>query len=186
MPLPGIAYPIHHMPGCAGAAYQAVRGADRPLCALVAALAAHFQGGTMRGEMTGFSDDDVLHPDAFAAFHQAAADHPEQEAWLGHAEVVEADGDGWRRLTMLRAAANDLDCRADGLQVCVRKRALERLEPDVWPEDPGVASHADGVFLSRLGAATTIHPLDFVVGRRRLTPQSVFTKPGEWNGPVGI
>ncbi len=71
MTLPGLAYPIFHHPGCAGAAYQAVRGADRPVCAFTAAFASlgNDHAAPLRGEATGLNRLDTI-----ALFEAACAE----------------------------------------------------------------------------------------------------------------
>ncbi len=149
-----------------------------------------FRRGLVKGGLVTFlSDDDVYAPDAFARFVKAA--ERGGDAWYGHAEVLEAAGSDWRTVARLEAKAVggvggiDLDCLADGMQVCVRRSALAAFgSHHYWPECKEDATHADGVFLSRLGKHCAIQPLDFLAGYRRITPDSAFTRPGEWNGPA--
>jgi spore maturation protein CgeD len=150
-------------------------------CMQSMAINSCFQRGLVHGDLVTFlSDDDLYEPDAFYQFAETAWHNPLQHAWYGHASLWKQVGSfSYERVGDLRADAiggadyTDLDCKADGMQVCARRSVLD---VTLWPVDIEFAGHADGVFLSMLGKRCPIHPLDFHVGSHRHTRDSTFSK----------
>lgn len=138
-----------------------------------------FRRGLVRGDLAVYlSDDQVYDPGAFAAFAAAAHERPGESAWYGRCQVTDAGEGGEASLGELPwgevydGGNSPLD-RMDGMQVC--HRTSVRVP---WPEDPAQAYHADGLFLKALAREAPLTPLDFLVGRHRHTPLSLFTRPG--------
>jgi hypothetical protein len=50
---------------------------------------------------------------------------------------------------------------------------LEHLE-DYWPDGLDTASHADGVFMDKVGKICYIYPIPVKIGQNRRTPISVY------------
>lgn len=148
------------------------------ICLQARAINECFRHGLVRGELVCYlSDDDVYGIGIFAAWMEAAANHPDQLAWYGSAERWEVRPEGQVHVGELPTVGVgglgvSLDNLIDGMQVC--HRAGLRLE---WPEAIETASHADGVFIDRIGAVAAIHPVTANVGRHRHTPASTFTRP---------
>lgn len=71
-----------------------------------------------------------------------------------------------------------LDCKVDYLQFCHAAAILERYREvykttEYHSEDKRDASHADGIFMERIGSLTMVHPIDKVLSMNRRTVQSV-------------
>jgi hypothetical protein len=47
-------------------------------------------------------------------------------------------------------------------------------DPEYWPEDKATESHADGLFMERIGAQVPIYPIDIKVSQNRRTPRSTY------------
>jgi hypothetical protein len=137
--------------------------------------------GKVRGDLICFlSDDDVYAPGAFSQWIDAARKHPEQSAWVAPMEVCNMDADGvlhtlyYLPRPKLTRPVRQLDCKADGGQVCVRTAIC----PD-WPLDKADQWHGDGIWLDRIGERCEIHPLPEACGVHRHTPISTFTRREE-------
>ncbi len=123
------------------------------------------------------SDDDLYLPNAFAAWLERARNSPDEAAWFGIADCWEVNVDrSETNLGVLAAeAGTSLRGQIDGMQVACRRTVLADVS---WPEEEDLESRrwADGVFLDRLQAVTTVHPLAVKVGQHRHTPLSTFSR----------
>ncbi len=134
-----------------------------------------FRRGLVLGDLACYlCDDDVYDPGAFAAWLMAARANPVQSAWHGRADRCEVRGGAEVKVGELHTwpVGTDLDCKADGMQVCHRTSVYVP-----WPEERALAWHTDGLWMSALGKRTPIHPLPVTVGRHRHCPDSTFTRP---------
>ena len=145
------------------------------------------------GELTGdlvlyLCDDDILYPNAFATFwNYYTRLNREPQAMYASEDVglVEADG---RTKTLDRRVADrpagqyckgrKLDCQVDYLQFCHTRAILDQMRTaykttEYHREDRGHADHADGIFMEQIGALTTVHNIDEVIGMNRRTPGSI-------------
>ncbi len=70
-----------------------------------------------------------------------------------------------------------LDCQVDYLQFCFTQRALARYRAvhgdEILSESRRDASHADGIFMDRMGALETVERVGYFVGMNRRTPHSL-------------
>lgn len=147
-----------------------------------------FRRGLVRGDLvTYLCDDDVLYPDAFAAFVAYAERNPHVLAMYASEDVGVIEPDGRRAIVGERRAVGFggrciqgrvMDCQVDYLQLCHRRAVLDLLGGDGWDEGKANESHADGVFMERIGAVTPIVPLDVKVGQNRRTPRSTYAPSG--------
>jgi glycosyltransferase involved in cell wall biosynthesis len=71
-----------------------------------------------------------------------------------------------------------VDSRIDGGQIAHRTDCLEVLEQPWFPEqsEPGIACHADGLFMQKLAREFTFHPLNETLVTHRRTPLSTWDK----------
>lgn len=141
-----------------------------------------FRHGLVKGKLvTYLCDDDVWYDNAFEVFVTYWKHHPEAEAMYASQDVsIHVNGHrytiGERRAVhvMGHAAGRYLDCVVDYLQFCHTLKVLDKLRGDYWPEHKITETHADGVFMDRVGAVTPIHPIDIKIGQNRRTPKSTY------------
>src|SRR5205814_10382936 len=68
-----------------------------------------------------------------------------------------------------------MDCQVDYLQLCHRRELLSLWPHDeYWPESKETETHADGLFMERIGEHVPIYPIDVKVSQNRRTPQSKY------------
>jgi hypothetical protein len=135
--------------------------------------------------ITYLCDDDLFYPSAFQSFYDYAQSHPDTMAMYASVDMTGVAATGEKLLFREMLAqetmgscigSGPLDCRVDYLQLC-HKIDLFDLFPDgdFWPEDRAVVSHADGIFLERIGAQTPIYPVAAKIGENRKVPDSLNT-----------
>ncbi len=144
-----------------------------------------FRKGLVSGDLVMYlCDDDVLYPNAFATFVSYSRQNPHAQAMYASQDigVIYANGCraivGERRATEVggkSCAGRPMDCQVDYLQFCHRAAVL-RLFPhdEYWPEGKDSQSHADGIFMERVGEHVPIYPIDVKVSQNRRTPQSTY------------
>jgi glycosyltransferase involved in cell wall biosynthesis len=145
-----------------------------------------FRRGLVRGELVVYlCDDDVFYPHAFETFVGFARRHPEAHALYASEDVGVIYPNGWHAIVGERRASErggrscdgrPMDCHVDYLQFCHKTDVLKLFrEDEYWPEAKATEEHADGLFMERVGAHVTIHPIDVKVGQNRRTPRSTYT-----------
>ncbi len=133
--------------------------------------------------ITYLCDDDLFYPNAFQAFHDFAQTHPEAKAMYASIDMSAVTPEGEKLIYQELLAkevkgsccgGGPLDCQVDYLQVC-HKAELFDLFPDgeFWPEDRDVITHADGVFLEKIGSRVPICPIPVKIGENRKVPLSI-------------
>jgi glycosyltransferase involved in cell wall biosynthesis len=143
-----------------------------------------FRNKLVRGAyVTYLCDDDLLYPNAFQAFYDHIQANPGVEAMYASVDMTAVTSGGHKfRLRELVVdeikgsvcGGGPLDCRVDYLQLCHRATLVERFPDDeYWPEDRAVMSHADGVFLEKIGSLVPIYPVRAKVGQNRKVPSSL-------------
>src|SRR5262249_10385012 len=66
-----------------------------------------------------------------------------------------------------------MDCHVDYLQFCHKTEVLKLLAPNEYsPESKDSESHADGIFMERVGEHVPIYPIAVKVSQNRRTPRS--------------
>jgi len=133
--------------------------------------------GRVRGDLVlHLSDDDVLDPRFLERVLAIAAGKPDQAAWYGPADRLRVRKDGSaQQLGRLGTVgigrpSNQLRCRVDGMQVFHRRSVRTD-----WPEKVELRAHADGWWIDALASKTDVHPVPWLVGTHRHTPESSFT-----------
>jgi glycosyltransferase involved in cell wall biosynthesis len=135
--------------------------------------------------ITYLCDDDLFYPNAFQAFHDYAAAHPDAMALYASVDMTGVSADG-EKLVFRELRADEvkgsccgggpLDCQVDYLQLCHKAELFDLVaDPDFWPEDQEVVRHADGIFLEKIGSRVPIYPLAATVGENRKEPLSLNT-----------
>ncbi len=144
------------------------------------------------GSITGqliflLCDDDLFYPWAFQSFYDYWQQH-EFRPWSMYASIHLGRADergntefiGERIADVPRGAAArgpGLDCQVDYLQFCFTQRALARYRAvhgdEILSESRRDASHADGIFMDRMGALETVERVGYFVGMNRRTPHSL-------------
>jgi GT2 family glycosyltransferase len=143
-----------------------------------------YRKGLVGGELVMYlCDDDVLYPNAFETFVAYAKQHPEAQAMYASQDIGIIRPDGSRMISGERRATavggwcvngRHMDCEVDYLQFCHRRDVLNVLPGDeYWPETKETESHADGIFMERIGEHVPIYPIDIKVSQNRRTPCSV-------------
>lgn len=141
--------------------------------------------GLVRGELVVYlCDDDVWYPNAFQTFVDFFRIHPFAMAMYASEDygLVLSDGKlvllGERRASSVGGRScqgRTMDCQVDYLQFCHRERVLRLFTSDeYWPESLETRSHADGVFMERVGTYVPLYPHDVKVGLNRRTPESTY------------
>jgi glycosyltransferase involved in cell wall biosynthesis len=144
-----------------------------------------FRRGLVTGDLVMYlCDDDLLYPNAFETFATQFGLNPEAQAMYASQDIGVIHPNGWRAIVGERRATlpggkhcngRAMDCHVDYLQFCHRTEVL-RMFPDkeYWPERKATESHADGIFMERIGDRVTIHPIDVKVSQNRRTLQSTY------------
>jgi glycosyltransferase involved in cell wall biosynthesis len=143
-----------------------------------------FRSSLVRGAyVTYLCDDDLLYPNAFQAFHDHILGNPAVQAMYASVDMTAVTSGGHKfRLRELIAdeikgrccGGGPLDCCVDYLQLCHRADLLGCFPDDeYWPEDRAVMTHADGVFLEKIGAYVPIYPVPAKIGQNRKVPSSL-------------
>ncbi len=128
-------------------------------------------------------DDDLFYPNAFQTFSDFVQTHPEAKAMYASIDMSAVTPEGEKLIYQELLAkevkgsccgGGPLDCQVDYLQVC-HKAELFDLFPDgeFWPEDRAVITHADGVFLEKIGSRVPICPIPVKIGENRKVPFSL-------------
>jgi glycosyltransferase involved in cell wall biosynthesis len=144
-----------------------------------------FRKGRVTGDLVMYlCDDDILYPNAFDTFASYCRRHPGAQAMYASQDIGAIYPNGWRAIVGERRATvpggqacggRDMDCQVDYLQLCHRVDVLKQFpDNEYWPESKEFESHADGIFMERLGQLVAIHPIDIKVSQNRRTPQSTF------------
>ena len=143
-----------------------------------------FRKGLVHGDLVMYlCDDDSLYRNAFETFVAYAKQHPEVQAMYASQDIGVIWPNGSRTITGERRAMGmgghcingwRMDCEVDYLQFCHKRDVFELLSSDeFWPEAKETESHADGIFMERIGEHVPIHPIDIKVSQNRRTAQSL-------------
>jgi glycosyltransferase involved in cell wall biosynthesis len=144
-----------------------------------------FRKGLVTGDLVMYlCDDDILYPSAFETFVSYCRKHPGTEVMYASQDIGVIYPNGFHDIVGERRATEPggvscggriMDCQVDYLQLCHRADVLARFADDeYWPESKEFESHADGIFMERLGKLFTIHPIDIKVSQNRRTAQSTY------------
>ena len=144
--------------------------------------------GMANGELIMYlCDDDLLYKEAFETLWRFYRDHNrEPQAMYASQDIGVLERDGTTRVVGKRIAdrpagkfckGRKLDCKVDYLQFCHTLRILDRFKEahktnEFHSEDKEDASHADGIFMEKIGALTTVHNIEKVLSLNRRTPDS--------------
>lgn len=145
--------------------------------------------GEVHGELILYlCDDDLLYPEAFATYWDYYSRHGrEPQAMYASQDIGVVDHQGKTSIVGHRKAdkpagrfcrGKRLDCRVDYLQFCHTAAILEKFREaygttQYHTEDKRHAHHADGIFMERIGALTTVHPVEKTLSMNRRTLTSV-------------
>jgi glycosyltransferase involved in cell wall biosynthesis len=140
--------------------------------------------GLVSGDLIMYlCDDDLLYTNAFATFVSFSRQNPDAQAMYASQDVAVIYPNGWRAIVAERRATRPggrfcngrrMDCHVDYLQLCHKPEVLGLLSSnEYWPESKDSESHADGIFMERIGEHAAIYPIDVKVSQNRRTPQSV-------------
>jgi hypothetical protein len=143
-----------------------------------------FRRGWVQGELVMYlCDDDLLYPNAFAAFVDAFHRESDTLAMYASQDIAWVSAEGQSTIVGERralapggqcCAGRIMDCQVDYLQLCHRRSVLDRFsDTEYWPEDRATGDHADGLFMEKLGRICEIAALDVKVSQNRRTPWSV-------------
>jgi hypothetical protein len=145
-----------------------------------------FRRGLVRGDLvTYLCDDDLFYPNAFATIVAFFRRRPDAMAVYASQDigVVYPDGSraviGERRARLpggLACQGRVMDGEVDYLQFCHRAQVLRYFPNDeYWPESKTTESHADGLFMERVGDVVPILPIDVKIAQNRRTLASLYT-----------
>lgn len=134
-----------------------------------------FRRDLVSGDLVCYcGDDDFLYPNAFEVFNQFFTRNPEWNAVYASIDLAfyyhgrdPHVYDQRRAFEIGGKDAHRMDCRVDMLQICHRKSVFVE-----WPEERFTESHADGVFMERLGQENYFYPIPIKIGQNRRTPVS--------------
>jgi glycosyltransferase involved in cell wall biosynthesis len=145
--------------------------------------------GRIRGELLMYlCDDDVLYPNAFAAFWNYFIEHQrEPQAMYAAQDIAVVDAAGHTKIIGRREAdrpagkfckGRRLDSEVDYLQFCHATAILDALRKkyrtsEIHSEDKRHSYHADGIFMERVGSLATVHPIHVVTSMNRRTASSI-------------
>jgi GT2 family glycosyltransferase len=143
-----------------------------------------FRKGFVHGDLVMYlCDDDILYPNAFETFVSYADGHPGAQAMYASQDlgVIWPSGkrtiSGERRATQVGGRCVNgrrMDCEVDYLQFCHKRGVLKFLGHDeYWPEGKDTETHADGIFMERIGEHVPIQPIDIKVSQNRRTTHSL-------------
>jgi hypothetical protein len=134
--------------------------------------------------ITYLCDDDIFYAHAFATFVSYYRRNPRAQAIYASQDIAAVYPNGWRALIGERRASGPggqhcqgrpMDCHVDYLQFCHKAEVLRLLGTTAyWPEGKDTESHADGIFMERVGEHVMIYPLDVKVAQNRRTSQSTY------------
>jgi hypothetical protein len=144
-----------------------------------------FRKGLVSGDLVMYlCDDDILYPNAFDTFVAFSRRNPHAKAMYASQDLGVIYPTGWRAIVGQRRATQlggkscngrPMDCQVDYLQFCHKTEVLKWFpDQEYWPESKETQSHADGIFMERVGKHVVIHPIDVTVSQNRRTPQSTF------------
>jgi glycosyltransferase involved in cell wall biosynthesis len=144
-----------------------------------------FRKGLVSGDLVMYlCDDDILYPNAFETFVTFSRQNPHVKAMYASQDIAVIYPNGWRSIAGERHATETggiccggriMDCRVDYLQLCHKPEVLT-LFPDeeYWPEGKETESHADGIFMERIGKHIPIHPIDVKISQNRRSLRSTY------------
>jgi len=143
-----------------------------------------FRRGLVAGDLVMYlCDDDILYPNAFATFAEYSRRHPEAKAMYASQDIGVILPNGRRTIVGERRATQVggkccggrvMECQVDYLQFCHRREILRHFGHDeYWPEGKDTETHADGIFIERIGEHVPIYPIDVKVSQNRRTAQSL-------------
>lgn len=132
-------------------------------------------------------DDDLYYPNAFQTFYDFTRTYPEVRAMYASIDMTAVTPTG-EKVTYHELLAQEmkgnccgggpLDCRVDYLQLCHKADLIDLFaDEEFWPEDRAVISHADGVFLEKIGSRVPIFPIPVKIGENRKVPLSLNCDP---------
>jgi glycosyltransferase involved in cell wall biosynthesis len=144
-----------------------------------------FRKGLVSGDLVMYlCDDDVLYAHAFATFVSYCRQNPHAQAMYASQDLAVIYPNGWRAIVGERRAiapggrccnGRRMDCHVDYLQFCHKMEVHLLLGPDAyWPEGKESESHADGIFMERIGEHVPIYPIDVKVSQNRRTSRSTY------------
>jgi glycosyltransferase involved in cell wall biosynthesis len=136
----------------------------------------------VHGELVVYlCDDDVFYPNAFDTFISFSEKNPYVQAMYASQDMItiKINNDrimsGERRALkkMGKCVGERMDCVIDYLQFCHKKTILNHLK-EFWPEGKDTESHADGVFMDKIGEIVPVYPIDVKVSQNRRTIWSTY------------
>jgi hypothetical protein len=144
-----------------------------------------FRRGLVSGDLVMYlCDDDILYPNAFETFVTFSRRNPHVQAMFASQDIGVIYPTGWRAIVGERratqtggkhSAGRPMDCHVDYLQFCHKPEVLKFFpDEEYWPEGKDTESHADGIFMERIGERVAIHPIDVKVSQNRRTMQSTY------------
>lgn len=144
-----------------------------------------FRNGWVKGDLIIYlTDDDIYYPNAFETFASYATANPDALAMYASQDIGIIYPDGRRAVVGERRAIHKagmfcggvpMDCHVDYAQMCHRRSVLQAIDDsEWWPEGKDTETHADGVFMERIGLITTFYPIDIKVSQNRRTPKSTY------------
>jgi spore maturation protein CgeD len=141
--------------------------------------------GKLTGELILYlCDDDIFYKDAFETFWKYYTAHNrEPQAMYGSQDIGLIGRDGQLRIIGQRIAdrpagqfchGRKLDCKVDYLQFCHTRAILDKVgaayrTTRYHSENREDNFHADGVFMEKVGALTTVYPIVKLVSMNRRT-----------------
>jgi glycosyltransferase involved in cell wall biosynthesis len=151
-----------------------------------------FRKGLVSGDLVMYlCDDDLLYPNAFATFVSYCRQNPDAVAMYAGQDLVVIHANGWRAIVGERRATRpggrscngrQMDCYVDYLQLCHKTEILERFpDQEYWPETKDYETHADGIFMERIGEHAPIYPIDAKVSQNRRTLHSTYVPVGSFS-----
>lgn len=145
--------------------------------------------GEVQGELVLYlCDDDLLYPQAFQTYWEFyTSNNREPQAMYSSQDIGLVNAQGKTKIIGRRTAEKPagrfcrgqrLDCRVDYLQFCHTMAILQKYREvykttQYHSEDKRDAGHADGIFMERIGALATVHPIRSVLSMNRRTASSV-------------
>ena len=141
-----------------------------------------FRNNMITGNLvTYLCDDDIWYDNAFETFVSYWKENPDIDAMYASQDIAMHDKSGRyivgeRRATkvMGKESGNYMDCIVDYLQFCHTLRITTRMS-ELWPEHKITETHADGVFMDRVGDIVPVYPIDIKVSQNRRTPSSTYS-----------
>lgn len=130
------------------------------------------------GLIVYMGDDDIWYENAFETFVEFHNEY-KVDAMYASQDIGYHFKDGSRYVLGERRAIEpmgkfgnkfiSMDCKVDMMQFCHTKRVWTS-----WPDGKDTESHADGVFMDRIGRSVTVYPIDIKVSQNRRTPFSTY------------